>query len=55
MHNEELHNSFFPPSIITMVKSRWMRLAVNVSRIGVKMNAYRLLVGRIARWKETIR
>jgi hypothetical protein len=25
LHNEELHNLYSSPSIITMIKSRWMR------------------------------
>jgi hypothetical protein len=34
------------PSIIIIIKSRRMRWAVHVARIGAKRNAYRLLVGK---------
>jgi hypothetical protein len=44
-HNEELHNLYGSPSAIRMIKSRRMRLAWHVARIGEKMNAYRILVG----------
>jgi hypothetical protein len=44
LHNEELHNLFFSPSIIRMSKSRRIRWAGHVARM-VKRNAYRILVG----------
>jgi hypothetical protein len=31
LHNEELYNLYFSPSIIRMMKSRWMRCAVHVA------------------------
>jgi hypothetical protein len=34
------------PSIIRMIKSRRMRWAGNVARMGEKRNAYRILVGK---------
>jgi hypothetical protein len=34
LHNEELHNLYSSPSIIRMIKSRRMRWAVHVARIG---------------------
>jgi hypothetical protein len=42
---EELHNLYFSPSIIRMIKSRRMSCAGHVARMGPKRNAYRLLVG----------
>jgi hypothetical protein len=45
LHNEELHNLYCSPSIIRIMKSRRMRLAGHVARMGEKMNAYRILVG----------
>jgi hypothetical protein len=45
LHNEELHNLYSSPSIIRMIKSRRMRWAGHVERMGEKMNAYRILVG----------
>jgi hypothetical protein len=44
LHNKELHNLYFPPSIIRMIKSRRMRWAGHVARMGEKRNAYRILV-----------
>jgi hypothetical protein len=34
LHNEELHNSNFSPNIIRMIKSRRMRWAGHVARMG---------------------
>jgi hypothetical protein len=34
LHNEELHNLYSSPSIIRMIKSRRMRWARNVARMG---------------------
>jgi hypothetical protein len=42
----KLHNLYSSPSIIRMIKSRRMRWAVHVARIGAKLNAYRVLVGK---------
>jgi hypothetical protein len=46
LHNEELHNLYSSPSIIRMIKSRRMRWAGNVGRMGAKRNAYTILVGK---------
>jgi hypothetical protein len=46
LHNEELHDLYCLPSIIRIIKSRRMRWAGHVARIGEKRNAYRLLVGK---------
>jgi hypothetical protein len=46
LHNEELHNLYSSPSIIRMIKSRKMRWAGHVARMGEKRNVYRLLVGK---------
>jgi hypothetical protein len=46
LHNEELHNLYSTPSIIRIIKSRRMRWAGHVARIGAKRNVYRLLVGK---------
>jgi hypothetical protein len=45
LHNEELHNLYSSPSIIRMIKSRWMRWAGHVVRMGEKRNAYSIWVG----------
>jgi hypothetical protein len=46
LHNEELHNLYSSPSIIRIIKSRRMRWAGNVARMGEKRNVYSLLVGK---------
>jgi hypothetical protein len=46
LHNEELHDLYSSPSIIRIMKSRRMRWAGHVARMGKKRNAYRLLVGK---------
>jgi hypothetical protein len=46
LHNEELHDLFSSPSIIRIIKSRRMRWAGHVARIGEKRNVYRLWVGK---------
>jgi hypothetical protein len=44
LHNEELHNLYSLPDIIRMIKSRKMRVAEHVARMGDKRNAYRIFV-----------
>jgi hypothetical protein len=46
LHNQELRDLYSSPSIIRIIKSRWMRWAGHVARIGRKRNAYRILVGK---------
>jgi hypothetical protein len=46
LHNEELHNLYFSPSIIRIIESRRMRWEGHVARMGEKRNVYRLLVGK---------
>jgi hypothetical protein len=46
LHNEELHNLYSSPSIITIIKSRRMRGVGHVARMGEKRNVYMLLVGK---------
>jgi hypothetical protein len=43
LDNDNLYSS---PNIITMIKSRRMRWAGHVARMGTKMNAYGILVGK---------
>jgi hypothetical protein len=45
LHNEELHDLYSSPSITRIMKSRRMRWAGHVARMGEKRNAYTLLVG----------
>jgi hypothetical protein len=44
LHNEELHNLHSSPCIIRMIKSRRMRWAGHITRVGEKRHAYRILV-----------
>jgi hypothetical protein len=46
LHNEELHNLYFSPNIIRMIKSRRIRWTGHVARMGKKRNPYRILVGK---------
>jgi hypothetical protein len=46
LHNEELHNFYFSSRIIRVIKSRSMRWAGYVARMGEKRNVYRILVGK---------
>jgi hypothetical protein len=49
LHNEELRNLYCLPSIIRSIKSRRMRWAGHVARMGEKRNAYRILMGKPSR------
>jgi hypothetical protein len=46
LFNEELRDLYSSPSIIRIMKSRGMRWAGHVARMGEKRDAYRLLVGK---------
>jgi hypothetical protein len=46
LHHEEFRDLYSSPSIMRMIKSRRMRWAGHVARMGERMNAYRLLVGK---------
>jgi hypothetical protein len=46
LHNEELHNLYCLPSIIRIIKTRRMRRAGHIARMGEERNAYRILVGK---------
>jgi hypothetical protein len=43
LHNEELHDLYSSPSKIRITKSRRIRMAGHVTRMGEKKNEYRLL------------
>jgi hypothetical protein len=65
LHNDELHNLYYSPSIIRIIKTRRMRWTGHVARMGEKRNSYRILVGKPKgkgplgrprrRWEDTIR
>jgi hypothetical protein len=46
LHSEELHNLYSSPDIIRQVKSRRMRWARHVARMGEERNVYKVLVGK---------
>jgi hypothetical protein len=46
LHSGELHNSYLSPDIIRQIKSRRMRGAGHVARMGEGRNVYRVLVGK---------
>jgi hypothetical protein len=46
LHNEELRDLYSSPTIKRIIKSRRMRWAGHVARMGENKNAYRLLVGK---------
>jgi hypothetical protein len=60
LHKEELHNLYSSPSIIRIIKSRKLRWAGHVARMGEKRSLYRLLVRRLLgrprrRWIDNIK
>ena len=46
LHNEKLNDLYSSPSIVRVMKSRRMRWAGHVSRMGERRGAYRVLVGK---------
>jgi hypothetical protein len=46
LHNGELHNLYLSPDIIRQIKSRRMRWAGHVARMGEGRNVYRVLVAK---------
>jgi hypothetical protein len=46
LHNKELYDLYSSPNIIRVIKSRRMRRAGHVARMGEGRGAYRILVGR---------
>ena len=46
LHNEELNGLYSSPDIVRVIKSRRMRWAGHVARMGEERGAYRVLVGK---------
>jgi hypothetical protein len=46
LHNDELHSLYSSPNIVRAIKSRRMRWAAHVARMGEERGAYRVLVRR---------
>jgi hypothetical protein len=65
LHNEELHNLYSSPHISRKIKSKRMRWAGHVVRIGDERKVYKVLVGKPEgrrplgrqrrRWEDEIR
>jgi hypothetical protein len=65
LHNDELHSLYFSPNIVREIKSRRMRWAGHVARVGEGRGVYKVLVGRPEgkrplgrprrRWKDTFK
>ena len=46
LHNQELNDLYSSPNIVRVIKSRRMRWAGHVARVGKEMGVYRVLVGK---------
>jgi hypothetical protein len=65
LHNEELNDLYILPNIVRVVKSRQMRWAGNVARMGEDRGVHRVLVGKTEgqrplgrprhRWEDNIK
>jgi hypothetical protein len=65
LHNDELHILYSSPNIVRVIKSRGMRWAGHVTRMGEGRGVYRVLVGKPEgkrplgrprrRWKDNIK
>jgi len=65
LHNEELNDLYSSPSIVRLIKSRRMRWAGHVARMGERRGVYRVFVGKTEvrrqlgrprrRWEDNIK
>ena len=46
LHNEELNDLYYSPNIVRVIKSRRMKWAGHVARMGEGRGVYRVLVGK---------
>jgi hypothetical protein len=46
LHNDELHNLYSSPNIVRVIKSKSMKWAGHVARMGEGRVVYRILVGK---------
>jgi hypothetical protein len=46
VHNKELNNPYCTPNIVRVIKSRKIRLAGHVARMGERRGVYIVLVGK---------
>ena len=64
LHNEELNDLYCSPNTVRVIKSRRMRWAGHVARMGERRGVYRVLVGKLEgkrqlgrpkrRWEDNI-
>jgi hypothetical protein len=52
LHNEELSDLYSLPNIVRVVKSRRMRWAGHVARMGEDRGVHRVLVGSLSHWGD---
>jgi len=55
LHNEELNDLYSSPNIVRVIKSRRVRWARHVARMGEERGVYRVLVGKpegIDHWRD---
>jgi hypothetical protein len=65
LHNEELNDLYSSPNIVRVIKSRRIRMAGHVARMGEERGVYRVLVWKLegkrplgrprSRWVDNIR
>jgi hypothetical protein len=65
LHNDELHSLYSSPNVVRVIKSRRMRWAGHVARIGEGRGVYRVLVRKLEgkrplgrprhRWEDNIK
>ena len=55
LHNEELNDLYSSPNIVRVIKSRRMRWAGYVARMGEESGVYRVLVGKPERRRLLVR
>jgi hypothetical protein len=44
LHDEELHNLYFQPGIISVIKSRWVRWVKHIAHMRTLRNAYKIFI-----------
>jgi hypothetical protein len=54
LHNKELYSLYSSPNIIRVMKSRRLRWAGHVARMGERIGAYRALVGKPEEGKRAL-
>jgi hypothetical protein len=53
LHNDELHSLYSSPNIVRVIKSRKLKWAGHVNRMGEGRGVYRVLIGRYE-WKRPL-